>query len=240
MNVRRIGKGELEVSAAAVRDLNEPSRFRSLLHSLERKALSSAIAGSIAISGFAGTKTAFAASAVPQQYQSYVQVIADPNTDVSNTLSNDVNNLLGSSNKLYADLGGETVVINSAGSKPITNVSNQNITATEFNNWTSLIMNDIPVYFSAPYLSNGGNIPVSVLNQENVVSANANSIIINATASSYYQAEQKVTEAIYGSNLVSSDTSTQSGSESTSPTPSTSQSTSNESSSTGILPPLLK
>ena len=232
MNVRRIGRGELEVSAVRVRDPSESSRFRNLLHSLERKALSSVIAGSIAISTFAGAKTAFAASAVPQQYQNYVQVIADPNTDVGNQLSNDVNNLLGSSNGLYADLGGESVVINSASSKPITNVSNQNITQTEFNNWTSIIMNDIPVYLSAPYISSGGNIPASVQNQENTVSANANNIIGSAAASSYYQAEQKVTEAIYGSNLVSSDTSTQSGSESTSPTPSTSQSTSNESSST--------
>ncbi len=234
MNVRRIGRGELEVSAVRVRDPSESSRFRNLLHSLERKALSSVIAGSIAISTFAGAKTAFAASAVPQQYQNYTQVIADPNTDVGNQLSNDVNNLLGNSNGLYADLGGESVVINSASSKPITNVSNQNITQTEFNNWTSIIMNDIPVYLSAPYISSGGNIPASVQNQENTVSANANNIIGSAAASSYYQAEQKVTEAIYGSNLVSSsNASTQSGSGSISPAPATPPSISNKGSGTG-------
>ncbi|MCL4375794.1 hypothetical protein M1394_03275 [Candidatus Marsarchaeota archaeon] len=234
MNVRRIRRGELEVGAARVKDLDESSKSRNLLHSLERRALSSLIAGSIAISTFAVAKTAMASSAVPQQYQNYTQVIADPNTDVSNQLSNDVNNLLGNSNGLYADLGGETVVINSAGSKPITNVSNQDITQTEFNNWTSIIMNDIPVYFSAPYISSGGNIPASVQNQENTVSANANNIIGSAAASSYYEAEQKITEAIYGINLVSSSsTSTQSGSGSISPAPSTPPSTTNKSSSTG-------
>ena len=234
MNVRRIGRRELEVSTVRVRDPSESSRFRNLLHSLERKALSSAIAGSIAVSAFAGTKTAFAASAVPQQYQNYVQVITDSNTDVSNQLSNDVNNLLGTNNGLYADLGGETVVIDSASNKPITNVSNQNITPTEFNNWASIIMNDISIYFSAPYMSNGGNVPASVQNQENEVSASANNIIGGATASSYYQTEQKVTEAIYGSNLVSSDnTSTQSGSGGTAPTPATPPSTTNKSNGTG-------
>ena len=53
MNVRRIRRGELEVGAARVKDLDESSKSRNLLHSLERRALSSLIAGSIAISTFA-------------------------------------------------------------------------------------------------------------------------------------------------------------------------------------------
>ncbi len=222
MNVRRINERGIDSGAAKTRDSNESPRLKELLHSSMRRALSSVIAGSIAISAFAGAKPAFADSSVPQQYRGYTQVIADANTDVSGQLANDVNNLLGQTNGLYANLGGERVIINSAGSKPTTTVSNQSITSTEFNNLTSIIMNYIPVYFSASYLNSGGNIPVAVQNEEQTASVNANNIINSAGSSSYYQAEQQVTEAIYGSNLISSESApTPSGSGGSSPTTAT-------------------